>query len=50
MYKVFERLMAKEINSFIATKILSLLCEYKMGYSAQHALIRPIGIIRKALD
>ena len=49
MSKVFECLIAKQINPFIATKISSLLCAYKKRYSAQHALIRLIETICKAL-
>ena len=50
MSKVFERLIAKQINSFASTKISSLLCAYRKGHSAQHALIRLIETIRKTLD
>ena len=50
MSKVFERLIAKQINSFVTTKISSLLCAYRKGHSAQHALIRLIETIRKTLD
>ena len=50
MPKVFERLIAKQINSFVTTKISSLLCAYRKGHSAQHALIRVIETIRKTLD
>ena len=48
--KVFERLLAKQIKSFVATKISNLLCAYRKGHSAQHALIRIIETIRKTLD
>ena len=50
MSKVFERLIAKQTNSFVTTKISSLLCAYRKGHSAQHALIRLIETIRKTLD
>ena len=50
MSKVFERLIAKQINSYVTTKISSLLCAYRKGHSAQHALIRLIETIRKTLD
>ena len=50
MSKVFERLIAKQINSFVTTKISNLLCAYRKGHSAQHALIRLIETIRKILD
>ena len=50
MSKVFERLIAKQINSSVTTKILNLLCAYRKGHRAQHALIRLIETIRKILD
>ena len=50
MSKVFERLIAKQFNSFVTTKISNLLCAYGKGHSAQHALIRLIETIRKTLD
>ena len=50
MSKVFECLLAKQINSFVTTKISNLLCAYRKGHSAQHALIRLIETIRKTLD
>ena len=50
MSKVFERLIAKQINSFLSTKISNLLYAYRKGHSAQHALIRLIETIRKTLD
>ena len=50
MSKVFERLLAKQVNSFVTTKISNLLCAYRKGHSAQHALIRLIETIRKILD
>ncbi len=50
MSKVFERLIAQQINSFMTTRISNLLCAYRKGHSAQHALIRLIEIIRKTLD
>ena len=50
MSKVFESLIAKQTNSFVATKISSLLRSYKKSYTAQHTLTRLIETISKALD
>ena len=50
MSKVFERLIAKQIDSFVTTKISNLLCAYRKGHRAQHALIRLTETIRKTLD
>ena len=47
MSKVFERLIAKQINSFVTTRLSHLLCAFRKGHSAQHALIRVIETIRK---
>ena len=37
--KVFERLIQKQIVSFITDKLSPYLCGYRKGFSAQHALI-----------
>ena len=50
MSKVFERLIAKQINSFVTKKISNLLCAYRKGHNAQNALIRLNETIRKTLD
>ena len=50
MSKVFECLIAKQINYCVTTQISSLLCAYRKGHSAEHALIRLIEAIRKTLD
>ena len=50
MSKVFGGLIAKQINSFVTSKISNLLCAYRKGHSAQRALIRLIETNRKTLD
>ena len=37
--KAFERLMQKQINSFITDYLSGFLCGYRQGFSTQHALI-----------
>jgi exonuclease III len=37
--KVFERLIAKQINSFIEPYLSNFLCGFRKGYSSQHALL-----------
>ena len=38
--KVFERLMQKQINSFITDYLSDFLCGYRKGFSTQHALMK----------
>ena len=48
--KVFERLMSKQITSFINPKLSKLLCGFRESYSSQDALFRVIEQCRKILD
>ena len=48
--KVFERLMSKQITSFIDPKLCKLLCGFREGYSSQDALFRAIEQCRRILD
>ena len=48
--KVFERLMQKQINSFITDYLSDFLCGYRQGFSTQHALIKLIESWRQSLD
>ena len=48
--KVFERLMSKQITSFINPKLSKHLCGFREGYSSQDALFRVIEQCRKILD
>ena len=46
----FERLMQKQINSFIADYLSDFLCGYRQGFSTQHALSTLIESWRQSLD
>ena len=46
----FERLMQKQINSFIADYLSDFLCGYTQGFSTQRALITLIESSRQSLD
>ena len=37
--KIYERIMQKQISSFIEKHLSPYLCGYRKGYNAQHALI-----------
>ena len=48
--KVFERQISRQITPFAKTKISRLLCGFREGHSAQHALFRLIEKYCKCLD
>ena len=48
--KVFERLMQKQINSFITDYFSDFLCGYRQGFSTQPVLIKLIESWRQSLD
>ena len=48
--KVFERLMFRQITSYIDTIISPYLCGFRKGYSPQHALLRLKDNLNKSLD
>ena len=48
--KLFERIIARQINEFMSNKLSSLLCRFRKRYSTQHALLRLIEKWRKCLD
>ena len=48
--KLFERIIARQINEFMSNKLPSLLCGFRKRYSTQHALLRLIEKWRKCLD
>ena len=48
--KVFERQISQQMTPFAKTKISRLLCGFREGHSAQHALFRLIEKCRKCLD
>ena len=48
--KVFERLMGTQISAHMSQYLSSLLCGFRKGYNAQHALIRAIEKWRTCHD
>ena len=48
--KLFERIIARQINEFMSNKLSSLLGGFRKRYSTQHALLRLIEKWRKCLD
>ena len=48
--KVLERIMEKQMRPFANTRLSSLLCGFRDGYSTQHALFRLIEACRCTLD
>ena len=45
--KFFERLMSKQITSFINPKLSKLLCGFREGYNSQDALFRVIEYVAR---
>ena len=48
--KLFERRMDKQVVSYITPFLSSLLCGFRKGYSAQHALVRLLDKFKRSLD
>ena len=48
--KIFERIMDKQIVSYITPFLFSLLCGFQKGYSAQHALVMLLEKVKISLD
>ena len=48
--KLFECIIARQINEFRSNKLSSLLCGFRKRYHTQHALLRLIKKWRKCLD
>ena len=48
--KVFERLMDTQISSHMAPYLSRLLCGFRKGYNAQHALMRAVEKWKAYLD
>ena len=40
VYRVFERLVDKQITNYIEPYLSALLCDFRKGFNAQHALVR----------
>ena len=48
--KLFERILDKQIVAYITPFLSSLLCGFRKGYSAQHALVRLLEKFKISLD
>ena len=48
--KVFERLLDKQIIDYMTPYLSSLLCGFRKGYNAQHALVRMLEKWKTSLD
>ena len=48
--KVFEKIIANQLNPFLESRFSNLLCGFRKGHSTQHALLRLIHLWQKALD
>ena len=48
--KLFERIMDKQIVTYITSFLSSLLCSFRKRYSAQHALVRRLDKFKVSLD
>ena len=48
--KIYEKLMQRQMNNFIANDLFSYLCRYKKGYNTQQALVSLIEKWKKILD
>ena len=48
--KVFERLVSRQINSFMETRFSKYLCGFRKGYSTRHALLDMIRNWQKSLN
>ena len=48
--KLFERIMDKQIVAYITPFLSSLLCGFRKGYNAQHALVRLLEKFKISLD
>ena len=40
--EIFEKLMQKQIAAYMDKYLSPILCGYRMGYNAQHALLSPL--------
>ena len=48
--KIFERLMFKQLSTFIEIKISQYLCGFRKGYNTQHALMKLFDKLNKNID
>ena len=50
MLKVFERILYKQIDAFIATKFCPYLCGFRKNQNAQYSLLKMIETWKKHLE
>ena len=50
LLKVFERILCKQIDSFMENKFLLYLCDFRKNHNAQHLLLKMIKNWKKQLD
>ena len=50
MSKVFERILYKQIDTFMTTKFFPYLCGLEKNYHAQYSLLKMIQTWKKHLD
>ena len=50
MSKVFERLLYKQIDNFMKSKILSYCCGFRKNHNLQHSLLNMTEVQKKYLD
>jgi len=48
--KVFEKIIAQQLNPFLESCFSELLCGFRKGHSTQHALLRLLHLWQRALD
>ena len=48
--KVFEKIMANQLNAFFEPRLSNLLCGFRKNHSTQHALLRLLNHWQRALD
>ena len=48
--KIFERIMQRQINSFVVKHLSPFLCGYRKGYSSQYALLAMIERWKLSID
>ena len=48
--KVFEKIIAEQLNPFFEDRFSTLLCGFRKGHSTQHALLRLLHHWQRALD
>ena len=50
VFKIFERLLARQMLPFVSKFLSPKICGYRQGYNAQHVLIKLVETCKKTLD